>query len=494
MSINTIPPPLRQMSCKLPVCKFSSSSPSIFPILTIDLVSTVIQLHISQPVGDILVFMDGQAIIDAAVESIEETCKKLGNRIKPLIVAPIYSTLPPEMQEKIFVPAPPGSRKCVIATNIAETSLTIDGIVYVVDSGLVKELTWTPATGSSSLQTVECSRAAAEQRAGRAGRTQPGKALRLYTKQAYFEMDPSAEPEILRTDLAPVVLSLQCLGIRDVVNFDWLDAPSSDALIAAMSLLYQLGGLSSQGEVTRLGRQMIEIPAHPRLATALISGSKFGCVQEVLTVIAMLDESGALWIRGKGEARVHSDNARANFMSKGDGGIGGDYIQLLNVYNEWQDSDFSPIFAKDNFLSIRSLNRARLVREQLESLLERVEIDKDSSVGSSDPVPILKALLSGFFTNTAVLSSDGQHYRTLGSNQQVRIHPSSCLTAMDHYKPKMVMFHEMIVTSGEFIRGVSGIEASWVSEVAPHFWKSHNIDKMSANKKKMPKAQAVAAR
>ena len=454
-------------------------------------ITTVFQIHISQPIGgDILVFLTGQEDIDMGVEQIEETMRKLGNRVRPLIVTPIYSTLPSEMQAKIFEPTPEGARKVVLATNIAETSLTIDGIKYVIDTGLAKENVFNPSTGTSSLQTTPVSRASAEQRAGRAGRVGPGTCLRLYTKYNYYtELQAEPVPEIQRSDLTNAVLFLKTIGVDNIIDFDFLDPPSPDSLIKSLELLYMLGALASDGRVTRLGRQMVEIPSHPRLAAALIASHRFGCVQEVLTIVAMLDEAANLFFRPK-DQKVHADSARARFTHK----EGGDHLTLLNVYNAWVDTEYSIPWCRENFLQYRSLQRARLVREQLQALCDRVEIPPESSVGSSEYVPILKALLSGFFSNTATLTRDGQHYRTLRTNMSVRIHPSSVLTAQDQaYKPKVVMFHELVITSGDWMRGVAPIEAGWLSEVAPHFWKASEVDKLQAHKKKVPKGQGLDA-
>jgi len=234
---------------------------------------------------------------------------------------------------------------------------------------------------------------------------------------------------------------------------------------------------------------MVEIPSHPRLAGALLHANRYGCVQEVLTIVAMLEEASSLFYRPK-EQKVHADSARQRFTHK----EGGDHLTLMNVYNAWVETEYSIPWCKENFVQHRSLQRARLVREQLEALCDRVEIPSDSSVGAADHVPILKALLAGYFSNTATLTRDGQHYRTLRSNMTVRIHPSSVLAAQEQaYKPKVVMYHELVITSSDWMRGVAPIEATWLSEVAPHFWKAAEVDKLNVIKKKMPKGQGVSA-
>lgn len=171
---------------------------------------TVIQIHASQPKGDILVFLTGQEEIEQCNEAISSAARSFGSRIQELIICPIYANLPTDMQNKIFEPTPEGARKVILSTNIAETSLTIDGIVYVLDTGFVKIKWFNPKTGMESLTVTPCSRASANQRAGRAGRTGPGKCFRLYTKWAYLnELEENTTPEIQRTNLGNVVLLLK---------------------------------------------------------------------------------------------------------------------------------------------------------------------------------------------------------------------------------------------------------------------------------------------
>ncbi|KAG8565858.1 hypothetical protein GDO81_013002 [Engystomops pustulosus] len=250
---------------------------------------TVMQIHLTEPPGDILVFLTGQEEIDTACEILYERMKSLGPDVPELIILPVYSALPSEMQTRIFDPAPPGSRKVVIATNIAETSLTIDGIYYVVDPGFVKQKVYNSKTGIDQLVVTPISQAQAKQRAGRAGRTGPGKCYRLYTERAYRdEMLTTNVPEIQRTNLASTVLSLKAMGINDLLSFDFMDAPPMETLITAMEQLYTLGALDDEGLLTRLGRRMAEFPLEPMLCKMLIMSVHLGCSEEMLTIVSML--------------------------------------------------------------------------------------------------------------------------------------------------------------------------------------------------------------
>ncbi|KAH7325752.1 P-loop containing nucleoside triphosphate hydrolase protein [Stachybotrys elegans] len=442
-------------------------------------ITTTFQIHTTQDKGDILIFLTGQDEIEAAEQEIAQTAKKLGNRIKELVICPIYANLPSDLQAKIFEPTPNGARKVVLATNIAETSLTIDGIVYVIDPGYVKENVYNPATGMSNLVVVPCSRASANQRSGRAGRVGPGKCFRLYTKFAYMnEMDESTTPEIQRTNLNGVVLQLKSLGINELLDFEFMDPPPTEALIGALNQLYALQGLNHKGELTKLGRRMAEFPTDPMLAKAVLAADQEGCVEEVLSIVAMLGEASALFFRPK-DKKIHADSARNRFTIKD----GGDHITLLNVFNQWVDSDFSPIWARENFLQQRSLTRARDVRDQLAKLCERVEV-APSTCGANNLRPIKRAITAGFFPNAARLQKSGDSYRTVKNNTTVWIHPSSVLMSVDP-PAKMVVYFELVQTSKEWMRGVMPIEPKWLAELAPHFHKQKDIEEME--EKKMPK-------
>ncbi|OAA33329.1 DEAD-like helicase [Moelleriella libera RCEF 2490] len=445
-------------------------------------VTTVFQIHTQMPAGgDILIFLTGQDEIETAEQEITETARKMGSQLKgELVICPIYANLPSELQAKIFEPTPAGARKVVLATNIAETSLTIDGIVYVIDPGYVKENVYNPATGMSSLVVVPCSRASANQRSGRAGRVGPGKCYRLYTKYAYMnEMDESPTPEIQRTNLHGVVLQLKSLGINELLDFEFMDPPPTEALIGALNQLFALQALNHKGELTKMGRQMAEFPTDPMLAKAVLAADREGCVEEMLSIVSMLGEASALFFRPK-DKKIHADSARNRFTVK----EGGDHATLLNIWNQWVDSDYSPIWARENFLQQRSLTRARDVRDQLSKLCDRVEVAPSTCGGAANLRPIKRAVTAGFFPNAARLQRSGDGYRTVKNHTAVWIHPSSVLMAADPPE-KMVIYYELVQTSKEYMRSVIPVEPKWLAELAPHFHKKKDMDALED--KKMPK-------
>lgn len=442
-------------------------------------VVTVLQIHLTQPNGDVLVFLSGQEEIETCNELLQERMRKLGTKIKELIILPIYANLPSDMQAKIFEPTPPGARKVVIATNIAETSLTIDGIIYVIDPGFCKQKSYNPRSGMESLVVTPISKASANQRAGRAGRVAAGKCFRLYTAWAYNnELEENTVPEIQRTNLGNVVLLLKSLGINDLIHFDFMDPPPAETLILALEQLYALGALNHMGELTKLGRKMAELPVDPMMSKMILASEKYKCVEQVISISAMLSVNASIFYRPKDKI-VHADNARKNFFRPG-----GDHLTLLNVYEQWQESGHSTQWCYENFIQFRSMRRARDVRDQLEGLMERVEIELTSA--SHDTVSVRKAITSGYFYHTAKFGQGGQ-YKTVKHQQTVMLHPNSSLF---EEQPRWVLYHELVFTSKEFMRSIIEIESSWLLEVAPHYYKAKELE--DTHSKKMPKKQGVS--
>ncbi|XP_035688059.1 ATP-dependent RNA helicase DHX8-like [Branchiostoma floridae] len=432
---------------------------------------TVMQIHLTEPPGDILVFLTGQEEIDTACEILFERMKTLGPEVPELIILPVYSALPSEMQTRIFDPAPPGSRKVVIATNIAETSLTIDGIYFVVDPGFVKQKVYNSKTGMDALVVTPISQAQAKQRSGRAGRTGPGKCYRLYTERAYRdEMLPTAVPEIQRTNLASTVLNLKAMGINDLLSFDFMDSPPMETMVTAMEQLHYLSALDDEGLLTRLGRRMAEFPLEPNLSKMLIMSVHLGCSDEVLTIVSMLSVQSVFY-RPK-DKQALADQKKAKFHQ-----AEGDHLTLLAVYNSWKNNKFSNAWCYENFVQARSLRRAQDIRKQMLGIMDRHKLDVVSC--GKGTVKVQKAICSGFFRNAA--KKDPQEgYRTLVDQQVVYIHPSS---ALFNRQPDWVVYHELVLTTKEYMREVTTIDPRWLVEFAAAFFKFSDPTKLSKQKK-----------
>mmetsp|Transcript_26293 Transcript_26293/g.47110 ORF Transcript_26293/g.47110 Transcript_26293/m.47110 type:complete len:1011 (-) Transcript_26293:523-3555(-) len=420
---------------------------------------TVMQIHLTEPPGDILVFLTGQEEIDTACSILSERMKALGSEAPQLIILPVYSAQPSELQSRIFDPAPQGSRKCVIATNIAEASLTIDGIFYVVDPGFAKINVYNPKLGMDTLVVFPISQASADQRAGRAGRTGPGKCFRLYTETAFKnEMLPTTVPEIQRTNLAMTVLTLKAMGINDLLHFDFMDPPPVQTMISAMESLFNLGALDDEGLLTRLGRRMAEFPLEPQLSKMLLTSVDLGCSDEVITVVAMLSVPNVFY-RPRDKQAI-ADQKRAKFHQPE-----GDHLTLLTVYKAWERSNCSNSWCYDNFIQSRAMRRAQDVRRQLMGIMERYQLPLTSSHSNYDIVR--KSITSGFFSHAA-RKDPKEGYRTLTDGQQIYIHPSS---ALFNRAPEWVVYHELVLTTKEYMRDVCSIDPRWLVDVAPHFFK-----------------------
>jgi len=323
------------------------------------------QIHLSEPPGDVLLFLTGQEEIDTACEILFERMKALGPKVPELIILPIYSALPSEVQSRVFEPTPPGARKVVIATNVAETSLTIPGIYYVIDPGFSKQNAFDPRLGMDSLVVMPISQAQARQRAGRAGRTGPGKCYRLYTEAAYRnEMLPNSIPDIQRSNLASTILQLKAMGINDLLSFDFMDPPPAQTMLTALESLYALSALDDEGLLTRLGRKMADFPMEPSLAKMLIASVELGCSEEILSIVAMLSVQ-TVFYRPK-EKQAQADSKKAKFHQPE-----GDHLTLLTVYNGWKAANFSNPWCYENFIQARSMRRAQDVRKQLLGIMDR---------------------------------------------------------------------------------------------------------------------------
>eukprot|EP00276_Gloeochaete_wittrockiana_P016285 CAMPEP_0184349888 /NCGR_PEP_ID=MMETSP1089-20130417/37332_1 /TAXON_ID=38269 ORGANISM="Gloeochaete wittrockiana, Strain SAG46.84" /NCGR_SAMPLE_ID=MMETSP1089 /ASSEMBLY_ACC=CAM_ASM_000445 /LENGTH=713 /DNA_ID=CAMNT_0026682391 /DNA_START=68 /DNA_END=2209 /DNA_ORIENTATION=+ len=440
-------------------------------------IKTVMQIHVTEPPGDILLFLTGE-------DEIEDACKKItreaGNMVEvgEIKAIPLYSSLPPAAQQRIFEPAPaarkpggPPGRKVVVSTNIAETSLTIDGIVYVIDPGFAKQKVYNPRIRVESLLVSPISKASAHQRAGRAGRTQPGKAFRLYTEKAFTrELQEQTYPEILRSNLSNVVLQLKKLGIEDLVHFDFMDPPAPETLMRALELLNYLGALDDEGNLTEVGSMMSEFPLDPQLSKMLIISPKFNCSNEILSITAMLSVAQC-FMRPK-DAQKQADEAKARFSH-----VDGDHLTFLNAYHAFKQNNEDTQWCYENFINSRTMKAADNVRQQLARIMKRFNLPLVSTDFTSKDyyVNIRKCLVSGYFMQVAHLERNG-HYLTVKDNQVVALHPSTCL---DH-KPEWVLYNEFVLTTKNFIRTVTEVKGEWLMEVAAHYYDLENFPQCEA--------------
>lgn len=395
---------------------------------------TVLGLHLSKPLpGDVLVFLPGQDAIETCAETLQSYVAEAKGHLRPLLILPIYSSMPPKEQARIYERTPPGTRKVVIATNIAETSITIDGAVYVVDCGLCKQDYYNPQAMVEELRVVPTSQASATQRAGRAGRTQPGECYRLFTAYTFHnELPPETIPEILRCSMSAVVLQLKALGIHNLLQFDFLDAPSTASLERALDHLFLLGAMKADGRLTVTGRRMAEFPLEPSLSKCLIRACALGCGRHMAMAAAMITLDSIFVNTRDAKERQHIKSAREHLFGFGNGDVTG-YIRLME---EWlRAGPRAGEFCRSNCINACSMLRARDVLDQILKTFDRIGLDVErvpsksrndgkylddeddalekalsAAANQIDVEAVTRALLSGFFFNVAKLEADKWSY------------------------------------------------------------------------------------
>ena len=436
------------------------------------------------------------------------------------LICVLYASLPPEQQLLAFRPKPDGvHRKVILATNIAETSVTLDGVKYVVDCGLHKSREYRSSTGMESLSVSYVSRAQAAQRTGRAGRVGPGLCLRLYTEDHFDGLDENATPEILRVNLAQVVLQLKGMGVHDPRSFGFLTPPTDDGVESAFALLKALGALDGEtSDLTPYGQEMAKLPLDPIYAHLLLQSGKFECVSEVLTAVAMLSadnifyrpsSSGASAADDDGESRGGGPAARAASAHRRFTSHEGDLPSLLNVYNAWRaEAHYVPPvrsggqnnkrrrrkcppsktahgdWCTQNYVNGRALVRADDVRRQLCDLCGRVGMDVGSTC-REDMTRFYRCLCAGLGMRAAVRlpannpggggggSGRGERrgsgyvppsrgrYRTRTGGDDVNVHPTSFLFGRNP-PPRCVVYTDLLRTTRLYIRGVTQVREEWL--------------------------------
>ncbi|XP_043704175.1 pre-mRNA-splicing factor ATP-dependent RNA helicase DEAH10 isoform X2 [Telopea speciosissima] len=438
---------------------------------------TIFQIHLEEGPGDILVFLTGQEEIESVERLIRERVQQLPEDTQKLLTCPIFSSLPSEQQMQVFRPAPSGFRKVILATNIAETSVTIPRIKYVIDPGFVKARSYNPLTGIESLIVIPTSKAQALQRSGRAGREGPGKCFRLYPESEFSKLRDSTVPEIKRCNLSNVILQLKALGVDDIIGFDFMEKPSRMAIVKSLEQLFLLGALTDDYKLSNpIGHQMSRLPLDPIYSRALILASDFNCLVEMLITVAMLSVESIFYA-----PRDKLEEARAAW--KRFSSLEGDHLTLVNVYRASTESLGKNKVAnnrekatekglrkwcQENFINYRSLLHALDIHSQIRGHVGQMSL-RIASCGD-DMLQFRRCLAASFFLNAALKQPDGS-YRALASSQLVQIHPSSMLFRM---KPECIIFNELVQTNHNYIRNITRIDPLWLPELAPQYYATQN--------------------
>ncbi|KAL8269747.1 hypothetical protein Esti_006310 [Eimeria stiedai] len=468
---------------------------------------SVLQIHLGEAgEGDVLVFLPGQEEIETLASMLRSKLKlleafaakhlqncegkrdvefsiRLGDRVyrhrkmQRLLVCPIYAALPFDKQQQVLMPAPPQyTRKVVLATNIAETSLTISGIRFVVDTGLCRAKARDHRTFTEALLLQEISQESAKQRGGRAGREAPGTVYRLYTEECFHKMQPHKTPEILCCDLSQLFLQLKALRVSNPLDFPLLDAPPREAFASAGRHLYRLEAIDEQGEITPLGRKLTALPLPPRLGAMLLAAVTLDCEEAALTLAAMLSAEN-VWSTPFTLSRKASSaltKARKRFSDPES-----DHLTLVGAYNHWLEADDPQAFCREAGLQHSSMLRARAIREQLQEALshvlcrgfkgEEANLFKESSDSQKLALNLRRCIAKSCWQQAARLQPETREFVTAVHRQTVKIHPASVLSGAATL-PQWVIYTELVHTSKAYMRCVSAIEAPWLRELAPKWF------------------------
>ncbi|KAM4698937.1 ATP-dependent RNA helicase DHX33 [Discoglossus pictus] len=423
---------------------------------------TVFQIHQEAPSShDILVFLTGQEEIEAMTKACRDIAKHLPDGCPQMMVMPLYASLPHSQQLRVFQSAPKDHRKVILSTNIAETSITIAGIKYVVDTGMVKAKKYNPESGLEILAVQRVSKAQAWQRTGRAGREDSGICYRLYTEEEFEKLEKMSVPEIQRCNLASVMLQLLVLRVPNILSFDFMSKPSPDSIRAAIDQLDLLGAVERKDDqiiLTPLGRKMAAFPLEPKFSKTILVSPKFHCAEEILTIVSLLSVDSVL--HNPPTKRDEVQAVRKKFISSE-----GDHITLLNIYRAFKNLGKNKEWCRENFVNGRNMMMVSEVRSQLRDICIKLSMPIESS--RTDTRNIRQCLAHGLFMNAAELQPDGT-YATVDTHQPVAIHPSSILF---HCKPACVIYNELLHTSKCYMRDLCVVDADWLYETAPEYFR-----------------------
>ncbi|KAF4366742.1 hypothetical protein CsatB_023894 [Cannabis sativa] len=430
-----------------------------------DVVRMATEIHKTEKEGAILAFLTSQSEVELA-------CEKF---VAPAAVAlPLHGKLSFEEQFNVFQNYP-GKRKIIFSTNLAETSLTIPGVKYVIDCGMVKESKFEPGSGMNVLRVGRISQSSANQRAGRAGRTEPGKCYRLYSESEFKSMPPCQEPEIRRVHLGVAVLRIFALGIKNVQDFDFVDAPSAEAIDMAIRNLVQLSAVKRSNdnfELTNEGRCLVKMGIEPRLGKLILGCFNNNLGKEGIVLAAVMANSSSIFCRvGSDDAKMKSDCIKVKFCHQD-----GDLFTLLSVYKEWEAvaRDKQNQWCWENSINAKTMRRCHDTVVELESCLER-ELAKiiptywrwSPQKSTDSDMYLKKVILSSLSENVAMYTGNDQlGYEVALTGQNVQLHPSCSLLVYGH-KPHWVVFNEILSNNCQYLVCVTSFDFDALSTLHP---------------------------
>ena len=411
------------------------------------------------PHGDILVFLPGEREIREAEHEL------VARGLRHTVIQPLYARLAASDQAKVFASIP--QRRVILATNVAETSVTIPGIVYVVDTGIARLSRYDPRSGTTRLQIEAVSQASADQRKGRCGRVRDGICVRLYDEQSFAARPAFTDPEIKRTGLAAVILRMKSLGLGDVEDFPFLDPPQSKAITEGYRVLEELGALGERRELTPLGERLARFPVDPRIARMIMAGAELGVLRDILVIAAALNIQDPR--ERPRELQQKADDLHRRFRDERS-----DFVGLLRLWDFAKEAERKGTsnlrrVCKDSFLSFLRIREWGEVHRQLEEIVRELKLDKMGPGGKakSGEDALHRALLTGLLSKVGTWNPENRIY--IGAKQtRFNIHPSSALARKP---PAWIMAFELVETTQLFARVVAKIEPEWLMEAAPHLLK-----------------------
>jgi ATP-dependent RNA helicase DHR2 len=425
----------------------------------------IFQIHYKEPLpGDILVFLTGQDTIESLEKLVNDYAQGMEKDVPKLLALPLFAALPQHVQQRIFEPTPPRTRKVILATNIAETSVTVPGVRFVIDSGKSKIKQFRNKLGLESLLVKPISKSAAIQRKGRAGREAQGQCYRLYAETDYNKLEERTTPEILRCDLSHAILTMKARGVDDVINFPFLDRPPREALEKALLHLLQLSALTSTGSISDTGLQMSKFPLTPTLGRVLVEAAtpERDCLGEIIDIISTLSVENVFLNLVTEEKKEEAEAARRELYRRE-----GDHMTMLVTVQRYaEENSDRKRWCENHFVSHRAMQNVMSIRKQIRDLCKKIPMlssisESNKPLDEDRARAILHCLLRGFLSNTARVMPDGS-YRTLMGNQIVAIHPSSVLFGK---KLEGIVFSEFVFTGKAWARGVSSVQLDWIGEV-----------------------------
>ncbi|KAK3329563.1 P-loop containing nucleoside triphosphate hydrolase protein [Apodospora peruviana] len=438
------------------------------------LLKTIFKIHTEEPLqdkhgrADILAFLTGQEEIEAAQRLIEEYAATLAANVPKIKVFPLFGQLSMEAQHEAFQPIKGGfTRKIVLATNIAETSVTVPGVRYVVDCGKAKVKQFRPRLGMESLLAKPISKSSAIQRAGRAGREGPGKCFRLYTEETYGTLEKTDLPEILRTDVLGAVLTMKARGIDDVMSFPLMDPPDVESVEKALLHLHLLGAIDDEGGITETGRKMVRFPVTAPYARVLLAAAdpKFECLAEAIDIISIITAGEDIFLQIQTEETKEEVEIYRKELYRREG----DLLTYLNTMQLYVSENADRVqWCKTRKINTRNMKQALNIRKQLrglcvkQGLMEQPPPDPQpfSPISPERAATILQCFLKGFALKTAMLAPDSSYVTTHGKHV-VAIHPASVLHGQ---KKEAIMFLEHVYTQKNYAKKVSAIQAAWITD------------------------------